>query len=156
VFNVTVLACLVVFAPGVTEAQSLKLAGTLISPAEPVLWSGTVDASDSSDEIPECVGAHCERFDIAVNLPSGVWVNKPGGLRFRFVGPGVFDNLMLYVYRDGVRVAKSDGVISTAQSVLIPAPDNGLFSVYVVYDPTSVDAALPYEALAEVEYAPPQ
>jgi class 3 adenylate cyclase len=46
-------------------------------------------------------------------------------------------NLRLYVYHDGALVAKSDGIIAIVQSVLIPSAPDGVYNVYVAYDPDS-------------------
>ena len=58
------------------------------------------------------------------------------------------------VYNGGSLVAKSDGIISSSQSVLIPQGENGLYQIYVAFDQDSSSPEIPYEALAEVEYAP--
>lgn len=124
------------------------------------LWSGAVVAGEGPvAEIPECAPG-CQRFDVDIDLPPGVWVNKPGGVQFaiRWVSRTLGDNLKLYVYRDGVLVAKSDGIISTAQSVIVPEPSNGAFQVYAAYDPgdgtTSLTTTVEYDGLVEVEYEP--
>lgn len=151
------LACVLI--QPVFAAQS----GRLKNKSQPVLWSGTLEQNDPSfGEIPACAAAPCHRFDLTVDLPGGVWNNKPGGVEVAvrwegFVAPNdatLSDNLLLYVYRNGVQVAKSDGIISTAQSLLIPNAENGLYQVYVVYDVTSPNDMIPFEALAEVEYPP--
>jgi hypothetical protein len=137
--------------------------GRLKNRSQPVLWSGTLEQTDPPlGEIPACAAAPCYRFDLTVSLPSDVWNNKPGGVEVAvrwtgFVAPNdavLSDNLFLYVYRNGALVAKSDGIISTAQSLSIPNAANGLYQVYVVYDTTSPNETIPFEAMAEVEYPP--
>ncbi len=128
-----------------------------MNPAQAVLLSGSVGPEDAGmTEVPECVSTPCERFDLTVNLPPGVWLNRPGGVEIaiRWAAFPIFNNLPLFVYRAGSLVAKSDGIISTAQSVLLAEPANGPFQVYVAYDPDSPSPAIPYEGLAEVEYRP--
>ena len=131
-------------------------AGTVLkNAARPVLWQGSVVAGQGPvAEIPEC-SPGCARFDLAVDLPVDVW-NRHGGVQvaLRWVSRTLGDNLRLYVYRGGTRIAHSDGIISTAQSVLIPRAANGTFQVYAVYDPDSPNSDIAFEALADVEYSP--
>lgn len=137
-----------------TAASSTFAAGgSVINAAQPVLWSGTVTAdSGPVSEIPECANG-CARFDVAVALPADLW-HRPGGVQFavRWTSRTLGDNLKLFVYRDGVLVARSDGIISTAQSVLVREPANGVFNVYVAHDPDSPNSAIDYDGLAEVEF----
>lgn len=130
--------------------------GKLVNPAQPVLWSGSVARNVGHvGEIPECTNG-CDRFDLDISLPHGVWNNKPGGVQvaLRWAG-GIFgDNLKLYVYRDSSLIAKSDGIIAISQGILIPQATNGLIRIYVVYDSDSTSNPLRYEGLAEVEYEP--
>jgi hypothetical protein len=143
-----------------SAASSSAATGTLKITSKPVLWSGAVTAgAGPTAEVPECASG-CQRFDVEVDLPAGVWVNKPGGVQFaiRWVSRTLGDNLKLYVYRDGALAAKSDGIISTAQSVTVPEAANGTFQVYAVYDPgdgaTPLSTTVAYDGLAEVEYEP--
>ena len=154
---VVTLACVLVLVSALTA-----LAGelSLKKAAKAVLWSGAVTADAGPvAEIPECAPG-CQRLDVNIDLPSTVWVNKSGGVQFaiRWVSRTFGDNLKLYVYRDGVLVAKSDGIISTAQSVIVSEPSNGTFQVYAVYDPgdgtTPLSATVEYDGLVEVEYEP--
>jgi hypothetical protein len=146
------LGLLALALPGIAHAQGGKLKNI----AQPVLWSGAVAAGVGHlGEVPEC-SAGCDRFDLTVSLPNGAWVHKSGGVQvaIRWQG-GIFgDNLRLYVYRNGVLVAKSDGIIAIAQGVLIPSAPDGRYRVYVAYDPDSTSNPLVYEGLAEVEYEP--
>jgi hypothetical protein len=142
-------------AAGIAAAEPI-----LKNPSKPVLWSGTVTAGAGPvAEIPECAFG-CQRFDVDVDLPAGAFVNKPGGVQFaiRWVSRTLGDNLKLFVYRDGVLVAKSDGIISTAQSVIVPGPANGAHQIYAAYDPgdgtTSLSTSVQYDGLVQVEYQP--
>ena len=105
--------------------------------------------------MPECAPG-CDRFDLDVNLPGAVWNQKPGGVQIaiRWAADTFGDNLRLYVYRGNALIAKSDGIIAIAQSVLIPEASNGALRIYVAYDPDSAANPLHYEGLAEVEYPP--
>ena len=151
------LACFLVL---VSSTSVLARDPVLKNAKKAVLWSGAVTAGAGPvAEVPECAPG-CQRFDVDIDLPPGVWVNKPGGVQFaiRWVSRTLGDNLKLYVYRDGVLVARSDGIISTAQSVIVPEAPNGMFQVYAAYDPgdgtTSLSATVEYDGLVEVEYEP--
>ena len=147
-------------APSLAAASAA--AGTLRDPALAVRWAGTAlrDATPSG-EVPECVQNACDRFDLTVDLPAGTWQNRPGGVQVALRWSGAGNSLTLYVYRNGVRVAASEGYVASAQSVLVPTPERGTYQVYVAYDfVTPIALGLPpseriaYEAIAEVEYAP--
>lgn len=140
-----------------------------------VLWSGSVGPEDApiGGEPTECQTAECERFDLEVDLPPHTFghPNRPGGVQFaiRWFGdpgphqlpPGVpgccgeFDALNIYVYKDGVRVAASEGIIATSASAFLPDAPNGMYQIYVASDPSyNLNPSVAYEALAEVEYLP--
>ncbi len=130
--------------------------GKLKNTAQPVLWSGAVSRNVGHlGEVPECATG-CDRFDLNIDLPGGVWNNKPGGVQvaIKWTGPVFGDNLRLFVYRGNTLIAKSDGIIAIAQSVLIPSAADGPLRVYVAYDPDSTTNPLRYQGLAEVEYSP--
>ena len=137
-------------------------AATLRNSAQPVTWSGiSLRDGARTGEVPECAVVACDRFDLTVDLPAGTWQNKPGGVQVALRWSGFGDNLKLYVYRGAARVAASEGIIATAQSVLLREPPNGAYRVYVAYDfempetfGTPPSERIAYEALAEVEYAP--
>jgi hypothetical protein len=137
----------------VGAAPTFARASVLSNTARPVLWSGTVTAGAGPvGEVPECATG-CARFDVNVNLPANAW-HDPGGVQFaiRWTSRTLGDNLKMFVYRGGVLIAKSDGIISTAQSVLVREPANGVFNVYVAHDPDSPNSTIDYDGLAEVEY----
>jgi hypothetical protein len=145
-----------------TAAGAAAVGAALTSSAQVVRWSGTARlVSEPANEVPECAGIPCDRFDLKVDLPAGVWQNRPGGVQVALRWAGFGKGLTLYVYRNGERVAASEGYIASAQSVLVPTPANGTYQVYVAYDfvtPFALgmepSAEIPYEALAEVEYTP--
>ena len=147
---------LLVLAFLLTSLPSWAAGETLKNTAKPVLWSSSVTVGVGHiGEVPECASG-CDRFDLSVALPGGVWNNKPGGIQIaiRWAG-GIFgDNLKLFVYRGADLIAKSDGIIAISQGVLIPQAADGLLRVYVAYDPDSTSNPISYEGLAEVEYDP--
>ncbi|MGQ0641488.1 MAG: lysyl oxidase family protein [Gemmatimonadaceae bacterium] len=129
--------------------------------SRPLLWSGTVQHTASpGGQVPECAAVPCHELNLTIALPGGVWHNKPGGVQVALRWFVFGNNLKLFVYRGGTKIATSDGIIATAQSVLIPTPANGDYKIYIAYDfdlPALLGVPLvdiPYEALAEVEYLP--
>jgi hypothetical protein len=145
-----------------SSAANVAGAGTLRTTAQVVQWSGTsLRDGPVANEIPECEGIPCDRYDLTINLPAGTWTNAPGGVQVALRWGGIGTGLTLYVYRNGVRVAASEGHVASAQSALVPTPANGTYQVYVAYDFLTPGAfeitpaeRIPYEALAEVEYLP--
>jgi hypothetical protein len=148
-------ATLLLLLLGVPAPAAFGAAATLNQPAQPVLWSNTVTSGGGpTGAVAECAPG-CDQFDVTVALPPGVWNQKPGSLQIaiRWSGRTLGDNLRLYVYREGALIARSDGIIAIAQSVMIPNAPDGLYQVYVAYDPDSPTATVAYDGLAEVEYA---
>jgi hypothetical protein len=147
--------------PSLDKAPATR-AAALRNTSQPVLWSGVaLRDGPPGGGVPECAAVFCDRFDLTVDLPNGAFNDKPGGVQVAVRWSGFGNNLKLYVYRGTTRVAVSDGVVATAQSVLLPAAADGLYQVYVAYDfemaaqfGTPLEPRIPYEALAEVEYAP--
>ena len=126
----------------------------LRGPVHAVTWAGVV-ASGVDTGGPVVCAPGCDRFTLRVALPPAVWDRRTGGLQVAIRWAGVaFDNLRLYVFRDGVEVARSDGIIAVAQAVSIPAAANGTYDVFVAHDPDSPSASLAYEGRVEVEYEP--
>jgi hypothetical protein len=140
-----------------------------------VFWEGAVSLSDApqSGAPPECAEVPCDHIRLKLDLPKGTFKNpnKPGGLQvaLRWFGnpgahelpPGVpgccgeFDTLHLWVYKDGELRGASPGIIATSQSAFLPEPENGIYDVWIAYDPTyNVAPTVEYEALAQVEYLP--
>jgi hypothetical protein len=123
-------------------------------------WTGVVRSDGPrTPGVPECRTVHCDKVDLKVMLPSDIWLKRPGGvqvaIRWDIATEGA---LSLYVYRDGMRVAKSTAGVGIAQSVIIPSAKNGVYNVYVSYGVTfgaiDPDPVISYEGLAEVEYKP--
>jgi hypothetical protein len=123
-------------------------------------WTGKVRSNGpGTPGVPDCQNVHCDKVDVTVMLPSDIWRKRPGGvqiaIRWDIATEGA---LGLFVYRDGVRVAKSTAGVGIAQSVIIPSASNGVYNVYVSYGVTygaiDPDPVIAYEGLAEVEYKP--
>jgi hypothetical protein len=147
----------------------------LRSQGRAVFWEGVVGAGEApiTDAPPECANVPCDHVKLRVDLPRGTFTNpnRPGGIQvaLRWFGnpgphtlpPGIpgccgeFDTLHLFVYKDGVLRAQSAGIIAVSQSALIEAPENGMYDVWIAYDPSyNVGPTVEYEALAEVEFSP--
>jgi hypothetical protein len=149
--------------------------GVLKTKQQVVRWQGTVGPEDAptGGEPPECAEVPCDHFKLKIDLPKQAFghPNRPGGVQvalrwFGNPGPhtlppdvpgccGEFDTLHLWVYKDGELRAASPGIIAVSQSALLPSPENGIYDVWIAYDPTyNVAPSVDYEALAEVEYEP--
>ncbi len=138
-----------------TAHAAIAADGVLRNAARPVTWTDVVRAGVNTGGPPECAPG-CDRFTVDVALPPAVWVNQRGGLQvqIRWTAVAPFDNLRLYVYRQGALVAQSDGIIAIAQGVLIPSAANGTYTVYVAHDADSASQSISYDGLVEVEYEP--
>src|SRR5688500_7734734 len=127
-------------------AQAVTMASSRVvkNAKQAVTWSGIVRSGAGTSDVPECAPG-CSRFDLRVDLPESVWT-RPGGLQVAIRWSAApFDNLRLYVYRNGALVAKSDGIIAIAQGVLVRDASNGVYQVYAAYDPDSPSAAIAFE-----------
>jgi Lysyl oxidase len=131
--------------------------GELESAHKAMFWSGAVArANVPPGEIPECAATTCDRFDLVVDLPPGTFRGKPGGVEVSIRWNGFGNNLGLYVYRDGRRVAASEQglAVALAASVQIPEAPNGTYAVYAAFDRQSVNDRIFYQGVAEVERPP--
>jgi lysyl oxidase len=124
-----------------------------------VFWTGTVsleDAPNGGTPFP-CNQVTYDHAQIEIALPANTFSdpNRPGGVQVALRWTDEFNTLNLYVYKDGAFRGSSAGVIATAQSLLLPNPENGIYDVWVASDPGyNVDTTVAYEGLAEVEFAP--
>jgi hypothetical protein len=142
----------VIIATGMANAAG----GTLKDTAHAVSWTGSIGPEDAgAGDIPECASVPCDRFDLTIDLPGGVWNQKPGGVEVAIRWGGLpFDNLRLYIYRNGTRIAAGEGIISVAQSLLLSNAADGLYRIYVARDPDSPSSSIAYDAVAHVVYPP--
>lgn len=122
-------------------------------------WTGTVRADGpATPAVPECRAVHCDKLNLVVSLPYGIW-HRPGGVQVAIRWEGATEGALgLYVYRGHKLVAKSAAGVGIAQSVLIPSAPNGAYTVYVAYGVTfgaiDPDPVISYDGMAEVEYSP--
>lgn len=136
--------------------------GALSTVSEQIRWRGTIDGALSTYPVG-CAEA-CDEFTFEVLLPKGTWSRKGGvqvGIRWADEG----DDLDLSVYNTaGEEVARSHGVASTAESILLPETLNDSYRVVVFsrteqliegrFDPDVTDESVDYEGIIEVEWRP--
>ena len=97
-----IAAAIALLVLSVDTAEAARPATGELKNKKAVFWNGAVArANVPPGEIPECAATTCDRFDLVVDLPSGSWVGKTGGVEVSIRWSGVGDNLGLYVYRDG-------------------------------------------------------
>lgn len=88
-----------------------------------------------------------DRHSVVVALGSTAW-RKPGGVQFGIRWASEDDDLELRVTAPDGAVYASEGIVSTAESVLVPSAADGVYTVEV----TSAGAPdVAYEAVAQVE-----
>jgi hypothetical protein len=134
---------------GLEELESVST-GPLMSPAQTLLWSGTVEAGDATP--PECGGNPCDSFPLTVDLPVDIWDGHDGAVQVAVRWSLMFDSLSLYVYQGSTLVGSAEGEISEGEVVMLPSLPNGEYTIYVARNPISAQPAISYELLAEVEY----
>ena len=156
------LSTLSAFSAGAAPAPKGATLGsdTLKKDKQAVFWNGVVGPEDApkGGEPPECQTVTCDHFQLTIDLPSDTFSDpqRPGGIQVALRWPTEFDTLNLFVYKDGGLRGASAGIIATAQSLLLPSPENGTYDVWIQSDPDySLNVSVAYEALAEVELDPP-
>ena len=124
---------------GVNDAQLEELesvtTGPLMSPAQTLLWSGTVEPGDPTPA--QCGGNPCDSFPLTVALPEDIWVGHDGAVQVAVRWPFVFDSLSLYVYQGSTLVASAEGMISEGEVLMMPSLANGEYTIYVAWNPVS-------------------
>ena len=132
------------------EELAAVTTGPLMSPAQTLLWSGTVDAGDATPA--ECAGNPCDAIPLTVDLPPGVWTGHSGAVQVAVRWTNFFNSLHLFVYQGSTLVASAEGEVSEGELLMLPNAANGEYTIYVARAPFSADASIAYELLAEVEY----
>src|SRR5688500_9640192 len=96
----TVLAMLCLAAvPGVANAADPTTVKVHTDgPAK--FWTGTVRADGpATPAVPECQAVHCDKLNLVVSLPYGIW-HRPGGVQVAIRWEGATEGALgLYVYR---------------------------------------------------------
>jgi hypothetical protein len=125
----------------------------LSSAQDQVRWrGGPVTGNTGVVALPEsCAAQTCDQRTLTLSLPGGT-LGRRGGVQVSIRWEDWDEDLDLYVYGpDGTLAASSEGIFSTAESVLLHAPPNGDYRIVVA--PTAADAVT-YEGSAEVEFPP--
>jgi hypothetical protein len=107
-------------------------------------------------DVCAALGVTCVKIDLKIDLPRNVW-HKPGGVQVAIRWATEDNALDLYVYRNGVQLAKSEGIVAAiSEGVLLRNAENGNYQVYVAHDPVnSFEPSAAFEAVARVQYDPP-
>lgn len=137
-------------APQLGSASGSQPELALTDIRETARWSDHFTDTGVIVSTPEaCAVVACDEVVLSVSLPPHRW-NRDGGLQIGLRWPDEEQDLDLFVYGpDGRLAARSDGIYaSMAESVLIPAPDNGRYRIVVVPRETE---DLAYEGLAQIE-----
>jgi hypothetical protein len=102
------------------------------------------------------LGVRCAQFGLRIDLRARAW-SRPGGVQVAIRWPTDDNALDLYVYKRGAQVAKAEGFLAAmSESLLLRNAANGMYTVYVALDAAnSLDASVPFDALARVQYDPP-
>lgn len=125
----------------------------LSSAHDQVRWrGGPLTGRTTALTLPETCGAvECDRLTLTIALPPAVRVRR-GGVQVSIRWHDEEQDLDLYVYEaDRSLEARSNGIVSAAESVFLRRPANGDHTVVVV--PKSADH-VKYEGSAEVEFMP--
>ncbi|HVL89784.1 MAG TPA: lysyl oxidase family protein [Actinomycetota bacterium] len=118
--------------------------GTLSDPSATVAWTGTHWRTDDAP-IPD-------QFDLTIDLPAGYWDANDGGVEVAIRWVSEYNVFDLYVLdAGGATVASSTGFPTSAHSLIMREPANGLYHVVVVPAGVQVDEERPYEGIAQVE-----
>jgi hypothetical protein len=144
-------------------AAAYPTGGTLSSDTDVKTWTGIVIRGniDPTISIPECRRNDCDLYQLKIALPPDTWVNNTGGVRvtISWLNPQPDDNVFMYIYKNGVKIAQSTNPGGTSQTVLLPTPGKGLYNVYAAYKsvPGSPNTSLflGYDGNAHVEYTTP-
>ena len=147
---IVTFALVATFVPSTAWA---KPSAALTSVKDQVRWDGApVTGNTGAAPLPEaCAVQTCDERSIVVDVPEGAF-GKSGGVQFSIRWADEGHDLDLYVYApDGALAGKSEGPVSTSESVLLPSPANGTYRVLV--SPTMA-TDMPYEGSAEMEFPP--
>lgn len=123
---------------------------SITSRTDQVRWSGTVNGNTGALALPEaCAVQTCDERGITLRAGRAAYGTR-GGVQVSIRWAHESQDLDLFVYApDGSLAAKSSGLVSTAESVFIKSPADGVYRAVVT--PTMAENVR-YEASAEMEF----
>src|SRR5215510_8274782 len=103
------------------ESSQNSLSNLTVTGADdPVYTSGVATNAPPSGNQPDVcsnLGVTCQQFDLNVQLPNNIW-HAPGGVQVAIRWATDDDAIDLYVYKDGVQVAKAEGFFAAISESL--------------------------------------
>ncbi len=124
--------------------------GPLMSPAQTLLFAGQVGPEDPAN--PICDGQPCDAVPLTVALPADIWDGHSGVVQVSVRWGSLFDALQVWVYKDGALVTSELGAITEAEVAHIPLAENGDYTIYLGWEPSSENTTITYEMAVQVEY----
>jgi len=158
-----VCASALLAAVGFTSAPAVTPAAATLTPTNKlVTWTGQFHGKNVITLVPAvvCARGACDDFSLHIALGPGYWAANPGGVEVALRWPydGITDIDLLVYGPNGKEVARSTGLDSNAESLLIPHPNDGTYRVTAVptntLNPDTFGAKVHYEGLAQIEPAP--
>ncbi|MGH2830983.1 MAG: hypothetical protein ACRDJM_10920, partial [Actinomycetota bacterium] len=100
-------------------------AGTLSSAAQTVRWDGPFYTTTDAP-VPDT-------FDLTIALPAGYWATHDGGVEVAIRWISEYNVFDLFVFAgDWTSIASATGFPTSAESLILREPANGLYHVVVV------------------------
>jgi lysyl oxidase len=138
------LLILVALALAVPIAPASATDTTLDNPGETIAWPGRAYTTTDAP-VPDT-------FDLDIQLPADYWTSHDGGVEVAVRWRSEYNLFDLYVLNlENQVLASATGFPTSAQSLILPHPANGLYHVVVVPQ-IQVDDA--YSGIAQVELKP--
>jgi len=144
--------------PVATRAADLGTQ-SLVPGHEVVGWSGSntsVGVRGNSSPLEQtCTASTCDVVRVDVEMPPGSFPTVADGLLVSVKWASDIDQWNVYIDGpNGLPAGRGVDIISNAQSVLVPQPSNGVYTVHVVPFQTTLPADLTYAAEARAYTEP--
>ena len=159
------LAAVALLTPGglsvAVPARAADLGTQRITPGHEVAgWSGSnrsLNVKGNSSPLQQtCTASTCDVVRLDVEMPPGRFPTAADGLLVSVKWSSDFDQWNLYIDGpNGLPVGRGIDIISNAQSVLLPQPANGVYTVHVVPFQTALPEDVTYAGEARA-YTEPQ
>jgi hypothetical protein len=143
------------------RARAADLGSRTLAPAHQVVrWNGSKTAVNvmgyGSPLAQTCTASTCDLMTLDVEMPAGAFPTAADGVLVSVKWANDFDQWNLYIDGpDGLPAGRGIGPFSNAQSVLLPQPNNGAYTVHVVPFQTTLPANRHYAGEARL-YSDPQ